>query len=263
MSKRSNFNWKSADETELKKAVKNFNAKITRQTKKNPDNAKYYPEKVSYSELKNLIKSRHDLNREINSLRRFSEKGAEKIVELPGYNKHNISLTKWQKEDMQRRTYNINKKRKRRRDAVANIEMTDRGESLGYKKGEFGMGSIKDLETAPTTAFTDAMELRDLKGRFKALRKESSSEYWNEKDEILKENYIEALERNYNESDVKEITEKIKDMSHAEFRKVFEAEGGNFELAYPGDKDGYSANLNALKSQWTPKRKTQTRSRKK
>lgn len=263
MSKRNNFNWKPNDETELKKAVKNFNAKVTRQIKKNPDNAKYYPEKVSYKELKELVKSRHDLNREINSLRRFSKKGAEEIVELPGYNKHNISLTKWQKEDMQRRTYNINKKRARRRKAISEIEMTDRGEKTGYKKGDFGMGSIKDLEMAPMTAFTDAMELRDLKGRARALRKESSSEYWNEKDEILKQNYIEALERNYSESDVKEITDKIKDMSHAEFRKVFEAEGGNFELAYPGDKNGYDANLNALKSQWNPKRKTQTRSRKK
>ena len=263
MSERNNFNWKSNDEEALKKAVKNFNAKVSRNIKKNPDNAKYYPEKVSYSELKKLVKSRHDLNREINSLRRFSEKGAEKIVNLPGYNKHNISLTKWQKEDMQRRASNINRKRARRRKAISEIEMTDRGQKLGYKKGDFGMGSIKDLETAPTSAFTDAMELRDLKGRFKALRKESSSEYWNEKDEILKQNYIEALERNYNESDVEEITDKIKGMSHAEFRKVFEAEGGNFELAYPGDQDGYNASLNALKSQWIPKRKNQTRSRKK
>ena len=259
MSKRNTFKLQPIDEIELKRVVKNFNAKVSRQVKKNPDNAKYYPEKVSYAKLRDEIKSRHDLNREVNSLRRFSEKGAEELVSLPGYNKHNINLTKWQKEDMQRRAANINKKRARRRNAVANIEMTDRGKKLGYKKGDFGMGSIKDLEISPTSAFTDAMEVRDLKARHRALKKESSSEYWNEKDEILKQNYIDSLEKNYSEEQIGEIVDKIKGMSHQEFRKVFEAEGGNFEESYPGNKEEQEANLNVLRSRWIPKRKSKSR----
>lgn len=262
MSKRNTFNLRAIDEQELKRAVKNFNAKVTRQVKKNPDNAKYYPEKVSYAKLRDEIKSRHDLNREVNSLRRFSEKGAEELVSLPGYNKHNINLTKWQKEDMQRRAANINKKRARRRTAVANIEMTDRGKKLGYKKGDFGMGSIKDLEISPTSAFTDAMEIRDLRARHRALIKESTSEYWNEKDRILKENYIDSLEKNFNSEDVADIVENIENMSNSEFRKVFEAEGGNFELSYPGDKQGYEENLSTLNSIWNPKRKPKGRGKK-
>ena len=78
-----NIRWREADEKELRRVVKNFNAKITRLAKKDPKNAAALPERVSAAELRAMIKTRQDLQRELNALRRFSQKGAETLVEIP------------------------------------------------------------------------------------------------------------------------------------------------------------------------------------
>lgn len=263
--KETGYKWSSADERELAKAVKNFNAKISRLEKKDPKRKASLPEKISARDIKNIIETRHDFNREINSLKRFSDKGSEELVNLPGMNKHNIQLTKWQKDDMQRRTKNINRKRQRRLETIADIEMTSGGQDLGYRKGDLGLKKISEQELAPVRPFTDAMDYGDLRQKQKGLRKESSTEYWNEKDKVLKENYIDALYRNFPEEDIQDIVDEIEDTDFATFRKVFEAEGGDFELLYPGDtkskssrkkdnRDGSSEQyLNKLKSIWLPK----------
>ena len=48
--------------------------------KKNPEIANLLPNRVSYKDLRENISSRQELNRELNSLKRFSVRGAEKIV---------------------------------------------------------------------------------------------------------------------------------------------------------------------------------------
>ena len=95
MSKQYKIKWSKQDIEELNKVVKNFNAKITRLNKKNPENANIHPEKVSTADLKKLIETRQDLKRELNALRRFSKRGAELIVDAPD-TQYNVKITKWQ-----------------------------------------------------------------------------------------------------------------------------------------------------------------------
>ena len=96
MSRKYNIRWSEADDKELKRVVKNFNAKLGRLAKKDPENKDALPERISAAQLKEMIQTRQDLNRELNSLRRFSQKGAEEIIDVPG-NYYNLRLTKWQK----------------------------------------------------------------------------------------------------------------------------------------------------------------------
>ena len=63
----SNIRWNENQNAELRKAVKNFNAKITRLEKKHPEIKNALPEKVSVKAMKELIGTRKDLQREINS----------------------------------------------------------------------------------------------------------------------------------------------------------------------------------------------------
>lgn len=79
MSRRHNIKWQKSDSQDLSKAVKNFNAKISRLEKKNPELKNALPEKVSVRQLKELINTRQDLKREINSLKRFSKKVLKKL----------------------------------------------------------------------------------------------------------------------------------------------------------------------------------------
>ena len=251
MPKKYNIRWQESDNQELAKAVRNFNAKLKRLEKKNPKLKNVLPDKVSVAQMKNLIETRQDLKRELNALKRFSKRGAEEIIDVPG-NDYNLKATKWQKEEMTRRIGVINRKRKKRLKEIEQTPIKSRGESTGYTKGQLGMGKAEENSLKPMKAFTPKMSRADFKHKFKQIMQESQTSYWNKRDILMKESYIKSLEENFNPNDIQDIVKNINKMDFKEFRKIFDAEGGNFELSYPPDQDSYNAYLTALKSIWTP-----------
>lgn len=74
---RGGIRWRSEDSEALRKAVKNYNAKITRISKSDPLSRGLLPEKVSVAELRQGIKSRADFNRKIRDLRGYTQRGGE------------------------------------------------------------------------------------------------------------------------------------------------------------------------------------------
>ena len=103
MSKRYNIKWNESDSKELARAVKNYNAKITRLSKKEEYKGVILPEKASVKQLKELVSTRRDLQRELKSLQRFTKRGSETIVDVPNTD-NTIQLTKWQKGFLRCRT---------------------------------------------------------------------------------------------------------------------------------------------------------------
>ncbi len=247
------INWRDSDTKELKRVVKNYNAKITRLAKKNPQIENVLPEKVTATQLKELINTRQDLKRELNALKRFSKRGAEEIVIVPGTD-YNLKITKWQKTEMNRRVAIINKRRKKRLEDIANLEMTSRGEKLGYKRSELGMGKATEVSLSPMNAFTRRMSQSDLKMKWRGIQRESQSDYFTQKDYRLRDNYIKALKQNYNENDISDVIDSISSMDIKEFLNKFEEEGGTLEFAYPPNKEQYKGYVTALKSTWKPER---------
>ena len=249
MSKYHKINWRESDIEELTRTVKNFNAKINRLSKKNPDIAVALPEKVKVNELKKLITTRQDLKRELNALRRFSKRGAEKIVIAEGTDEE-LKITKWQRTEMNRRVGIINRKRKARLEELSNMEMKSRGEALGYTRGQLGMGKATEVSLSPMNAFTRRMNRRDLKMKWLAILKESQSEYFTQKDYRLRNNFVKALEQNFNPNDIEEIANHIMSMDIKDFLQKFEEEGGTLELAYPPNREQYEGYLNAVRTTW-------------
>lgn len=269
MSRKYNIRWSEADNDDLAKAVKNFNAKITRLGKKYPKIKSALPEKVSVKQMKELIDTRQDLKRELNSLRRFSSKDNviklkengeyEGIVTVPG-SKYNLKTTKWQKEEMTRGVGYINKVRKIKAEQVLDIEMMSRGQKLGYTKGEIGMGSVDENALSPLNAFFKTMSRQDLNKRFMAIKMERQLGYWMKKELTLKQNVINGLLANYNsgkyKKDVAEILDAIDKMSFKQFYNRFMGETGVMEIVSPPPgssmDDQLEQNLEALKSIWIP-----------
>lgn len=254
MSRRYNIRWREDDNDQLRKAVKNFNAKLTRLEKKNPELKNALPERVSVKQIKELIDTRQDLNRELNSLRRFTQIGAEEMVTIPDSD-YNLKTTKWQKEEMTRRIAVINRKREKRRQELAEVEMTSRGEKLGYTVGQFGMGKADDVALSPMRAFTPKMTRVDLDKKFKNIIKESQSKYWESREMNLKETYIKALYDNYRPEDIADVVDAIEDMNFKDFYSTFQGADRSFEYASgsPSQED-YNGFVNALKSTWVPKK---------
>ena len=253
MSRYHKINWRESDTQELKRVVKNYNAKLKRLAKKNPQIENVLPEKVTVAQLKELINTRQDLKREINALKRFSKRGAEEIVTVPGTD-YNLKITKWQKTEMNRRIGIINRRRTTRLEELSSLEMKSRGEKLGYTKDQFGMGKATEVSLKPMNAFTRRMSQSDLKWKWKNILKESQSDYFTKKDFRLRENYIKALRENYNYDDIIDVVDEIKSMDIKEFLNTFEEEGGTLEFAYPPNNEQYEGYLNALKATWKPER---------
>lgn len=255
MSKIYKIRWRDSDRDELRKAVKNFNAKITRLEKKNPQQKNALPERVSVREIENLITSRNDLKRELSSLRRFTKRGAEELVDVPD-SEYNLKITKWQKKEMNIRTGVINRRRKQRYDAIKDIEMSSRGEELGYTVGQaaeqIGMGSIDANSTKPINTFTPKMTRADLRFKFKTIMRESQDNYWNEREEIMRQTYIRTLLENFAEEDIADIIDRIENMDFKEFYESYVSDAGRWESLYPGSRDDYESYVEGLRSTWIP-----------
>lgn len=254
MPRQYNIRWNESDSQDLRKAVKNFNAKITRLEKKNPEIKNVLPEKVSVAQMKNLIETRQDLKRELNALKRFTQRGSEEIVDVPG-NDYNLKTTKWQKQEMSRRIGVINRKRKQKLKEVQETPLKSGGKELGYTKGQLGMGKEEEAALNPMNAFTPKMNRSDLNHKFKQIMKESQSSYWDKRDILLKNNYIKSLEENFNVNDIQDVVNAINDMDYKEFKAIFDSEGKMFEFSYPPDRDTYEQYVEHLKSIWKPNKK--------
>lgn len=249
MSRQSRIRWQKSDNQELAKAVKNFNAKIDRIAKKNPELESALPEKMSVRQLKETaIRTRQDLKREINALKRFSRRGAEQIIT---YGDYNIKLTKWQKTEINRRLPIINKRRAERLSFVEALDVTRGGQSLGYTKGQIGMGAIEKQELRPMSGLTPGMNQRGLQLKFKAILRESSSRHFREKDYRARENYIKGLRAEFKGNDIDKVIKNIERMDIDEFIKTFYSESdASFEGLYRGSDAEYNEYVSRLKSIW-------------
>lgn len=262
MSKKYNIRWRDSDQQELRRVVKNFNAKIDRLAKKNPETAFALPEKVTVGQMRELITTRNDLNRELNSLRRFSKRGSEELVVLPD-NKYKTSITKWQKQEMQLYAGLVTKARAKRKEMIDSIEKTSAGEKLGYTVGQIGMGEADKVALKPVgNVFYKTMDRTNAHKRMKSLRKQAQDSYYNKADTIYKDNYINSLRRSYSEEDIEEIIKIVDGMPMKDFVDIIKAEDPDFEFNYANSQEEYSKNLNHLNSMWNPNRKPKTKKRK-
>lgn len=246
MSKQPRIRWRQSDEQELKRVVRNFNSKLNRVSKKLDERDRSaLPERVSVKELKKLIQTREDLKKEVAALRKFSERGAETLEYIPN-NDNNLKITKWQKEVMEARANIINRRRRKRKKEIENIEMTSGKEKLGYK---VGMGPIDLNDLKPVEPFTPSMTRQSLKLKDMNLKRESQKPYWDERDTQLKQSYLKGLRENYNEEDIADVLNEIEKMGFKTFYRIFRSGDANFELPYP-DKQIYLAFVSKLRSTW-------------
>ena len=261
MPKSNNINWRIQDEQELRRVARNFNDKLQRLIKKNPSNKTVYPQfynpktdqfesRITIDVLKESIQTRADFNRNINMLKRFSKRGAEKIIDAPG-NDYGSKTTVWQVQETGRMVGIVNKKRQERLNRLNAVEMASSEGELGYTVGQrFGMGTATKNKLSPTRGYTPSQSQADIRYKFRALMNESRSRYHKDRDAMLKENYIKTLEENYASSDIQDVIKKIRGMDADLFVLKFEAKCDAFEFAYPPDSEDYKSYLSELKGYW-------------
>ena len=104
----SKIKWKKGDYISLGKAISNFNKKINELQAE--ENKLYLPNIIEYKEAKENITTRSELNRLINSLRRFQKQGAEELYVTQA----GEEITKWERKELRNSKQNCTNKIKAR-----------------------------------------------------------------------------------------------------------------------------------------------------
>ena len=217
MSRPHSIKWRRSDEEELRRVVKNFNAKLSRIIKKNPEMAKYMPPRVSYKDLRQDITSRQEFNRELNSLKRFSQKGSEKIVEAK---QTGLKVTAWERKEVGIQVAIINRERSRKRKMIEQEEATSRGQKLNLTRAQMNSIRMNELKKKPFNF--DKIKKSDWI-RYKAtVKKQSHPDFQSDSDIHLRENYIKGLKEVFGDTDeTKQLIEEIEKLPIKEFITKF------------------------------------------
>ena len=178
MSRQYNIKWRNKDKTRLSNTVRQFNAKITRALKKNPELAPYLPERLTVQGLRDKIQTRQDFNREIKSARRFLKPGAE----TPVTSATGIRTTRWEKREVGIKVGVINRRR--------NWELKEMNPTT--EKGT--MGTIRENNLQPKKYDIDKIKASDWDMFVYGVEKQIMSGYTAQKNELYKQNFIKAVE---------------------------------------------------------------------
>lgn len=177
MRKKYNIRWRDSDTKLISNTVRSFNSKLTRIISKNPDAKYYLPERLSTKGIKNQVVTRDDLNRIINSYRRFLAKGSEK----PVFSDEGLVTTSWQRKEASIMLGVVN--RERRRQIKINEPSTYKGT----------MGTVQRNSLKPKKLNFKTQTTKSWKKFIETLKRQSKSTYRQERNEQYKLNYLKAV----------------------------------------------------------------------
>ncbi len=188
-----NIRWRKADNADLSRTVKIFNAKITRLVN-NGISPEILPNKISVKEIRKQIRTRREFNRNINSLMRFSRRGAEDAVPLESGH----TITKWQKREISIKLSSINSARTYKRKIYSEAEALLGGKPLGVARGM--MGDVRQENLLPKRLNINKIKPGEEWFRTMKNLEEQLSSYRNDK--LYKDNYIKAIDGAFSNSPI-------------------------------------------------------------
>lgn len=206
MSRKSKIRWREEDYKEVERVIKNFNNKIYRTKKNHPNIADIQPQTIKKSEFIKKIKTRKDLNRELNSLKRYGKRGAEKQV-VSKSDEH-LKVTKWEVKEYKHKEGIINARKTRERHRLEEKEHLQAGKKSGYKKGESLSPLLEDSLRTSHNDFNNKNKTNWEKFK-KRIDKQLDSNYMSNMNNLYKENYIKALDKMNYPADIRYIINRL------------------------------------------------------
>lgn len=180
----SQIRWKRGDYITLGKAVSNFNKK--KREIQTEENKLYLPDELNYKDLKNEITTRRELKRIINSLKRFQEDGAEKIIE----NSAGQKMTAWEN------TENIIAKRIATRNINNKIKELNVQKYGGFSRVQMGSEEFRELSnTLKSFERLDKLKGYEYNRLRERINKYAQSDLKMKRSIVYRENYINEMKK--------------------------------------------------------------------
>lgn len=187
MAKQRGIRWRQSDHDLLQRSINNFNAKVRRIKKKSPDMEAFLPQTVKRKDVYETIETRADFNRMINSLQRFSKRGAEEAY----ISKRGAKMTRWEKREFSIKQRVVNQRRERERKRIEGKEVKVGGKGTGSTRAE--MGSIKQNELKPSRKRPENLSQKEWDLARQNIDRALNKTAVSEKMDIMRENYIKGL----------------------------------------------------------------------
>lgn len=197
------INWKRGDYISLGRAVSNFNKKIRELQAE--ENKLYLPDEINYKEAKENITTRKELNRLVNSLRRFQRQGAEDLYTT----KAGENITKWERRELgiQSRIAQT-----RLRNELKTLNEPIEG---GFSRALMGSMRVREIEA-------QMKNLKNIEGlvgyEFNRLRERISrmgtSDYTMKKAIVFRENYLKEMEKYSHFDNYEKLMNKLKSFTN-------------------------------------------------
>ncbi len=190
--KNQKMRWKAGDYLKLEKAVADFNAKISRL--ESSENKAYLPAKITETtqEIKQQIYTKNELQRYIKTLRDFTEKGAEKLIETEGGEK----LTTWEKNVITQQA-NI-----RAKQLKAQLKPYTEPNKQGVSLKQMGNTEARRIE-ANLKRVEDVFKLggEKFKSALKYIKSTGTLDYELKKATVYRKNYMDVIQRQFSNLD--------------------------------------------------------------
>ena len=249
MPRKSKMSWRESDTQNLRRIVRNYNAKITRAAKKLPvDEVGYLPKKMSMKEAKAAIATRADYNRLTSSLQRFSRRGAETIVS----SSRGAKATQYEVKEFAIKQRIDNARRTRERKALGEKEVKIAGKGQGKTRAE--MGSLKENALKPSRKKFKNMSQKEWELASKNLDRLLNATDREERKRQMKENYLKGLTESGFLDENPELEQLIRDLDLETFYETVQTDETATFFFYK-DPIAFEARLEALKDTWATAKK--------
>lgn len=216
---------------ELQRATKNFNAKVRRLEKKGQT---VLPERVSARYIRQHATERRQILREIEKLKAFSVRGAERIV----LNEAGVKFTEYEYNRLLQEQANT------RRQLTIALQRQQQIEAAAESYPRIKSERTRELESQRKTAYRKDIRKSkgyNLKSHVKQIRRMQESSY---RDEIFYQNFFEMLKNTsiYADVDVEDfqvIEEQLRKLSPTQLLEAFRNEPALQSLIYQYNKNFY------------------------
>lgn len=197
------INWKQGDFVRLGRAVAQFNKKVNELNRE--EKKLYLPETINYKEAKENITTRRELNRLINSLRRFQKEGAEDLY----LTQAGEQISKWE-----RRELGIQSRIAQSR-LQAELKTLNEPTENGFSRVQMGSlrareieAQIKNLKNIESAVGYEFNRLRE------RLSRMGTSDYTMKKAIVFRENYLKEMEKYSHFDNYEKLMKKLRSFTN-------------------------------------------------
>lgn len=216
------INYDKQFNNKINRVVRNFNAKVRRLER---EGLKYIPDQVSVADLKSTYFDRDSLKRRLRQLERFSERGAEDIVQMS----RGARATKWQIETLKSDMAYLKRQYGREIVRYGNIIPTSMGKPQAVSYARMGDPKYENLKILKKGLEKDITMMEQ--GDFNRFSKKVSSQIRRKERQkyILFANYFTFLEdvaykAGIDEELLNSVKDKLYKMDIDKFVEFFETE---------------------------------------